>query len=155
MADKELHRSTLDKERNEGTEGEEEGEEENEEGILPDALYQQKVMTRKDKRVTAGLWNYEGIARLNELSDKIKESRNSTWREAMESDLTERYANNANKCGESSSRKKQTIEESKILFNVDNKIVKIDKIKKTRTGFEVNIKAKKHNKKLEEALKQL
>jgi hypothetical protein len=43
------------------------------------------------------------------------------------------------------------------LLNVDkqDQVFKIDKIKDTRTGFEVNIKVKKDNKKLEEAIKHI
>ena len=109
LANKELNRSALNEESDEGNEGEEEVDEE---ATLPDTLYQQKVKTRKDDRETAGRWNNEGIARLNELSDRIKETRNSNWREAIELDLTERYANNAHNSSEAYTKKKRRMEEA-------------------------------------------
>jgi hypothetical protein len=107
LANKELNMSMLNEEGGNGVE-----EEIDNEATLPDTLYQRKVKTRKDNRETAGQWTNEGIARLNELSDKIKETKNSNCQEAIELDLTERYANSAHDSSEAYRKKKRRMEEA-------------------------------------------
>ena len=80
---------------------------------VPDVLYQKKVKTRKDKRVTAGRWTYEGMERLNEFFEVVISFRDCDDRKEWEKELKEEYRELAIKSGKEAYFNKKKAQEEK------------------------------------------